>query len=87
MIQLMDYMNQFANQIMKVLSYFSWCEMIIIISIIVSGKKKVCVDTHYEYVYELLEKRLWDEPNKVIWNIMYRNILQMHDIDQMLCYC
>jgi len=31
----------------------------------VSGEKYVCADHQTDLVYELLEKRLWDDPNKV----------------------
>ncbi len=54
-------------------SFDPFLDMLIMYSY-VSGKKKVCLDTQYEYVYELLEKRLWDEPNKVkttCWGISH----------------
>ena len=32
---------------------------------LVSGEKYVCADHQTDFVYELLERRLWDDPNKV----------------------
>ena len=33
--------------------------------LIIAGKKCASTETQQEYLHDMLEKRLWDDPNKV----------------------